>query len=50
MRKGVRRWRAVRNWNSEAYSVYEVIRWRDGRISEEWAFYDDQYAWDALWL
>jgi ketosteroid isomerase-like protein len=43
------RWTAARNGNSEAYLVYEVIRWRDGRIAEEWAFYDDQYTWDALW-
>jgi ketosteroid isomerase-like protein len=42
-------WTAVRDGNSETYPVYEVIRWRDGQIVEEWGFYDDQYGWDALW-
>lgn len=43
------RWTVTRNGNTEAYPVYEIVRWRDGQIVEEWGFYDDQYAWDALW-
>ena len=43
------RWTATRDGQTAACPVCEVIRWREGQIVEEWGFYDDQYAWDALW-
>ena len=43
------RWTATRNGNTKVYKVCEVIRWRNGQIAEEWAYYDDQYELDAFW-
>jgi len=31
------------------YDVCEVVRWRDGKVAEEWLLVDDQYAYDEFW-
>ncbi len=43
------RWGATRNGKTADFGVCEVIRWRDGQIVEDWAYYEDQYGWDEFW-
>lgn len=31
------------------YELCEVVRWRDGKVAEEWVLVDDQYAYDDFW-
>lgn len=31
------------------FDACEVVRWRDGKVAEEWFLVDDQYAYDAFW-
>jgi hypothetical protein len=30
------------------FDVCEIVRWRDGKVDEEWLLVDDQYAYDEF--
>jgi len=40
---------AKRNNKTLESNICEVVHWRDGKIVENWATFDDQYAWDEFW-
>jgi len=40
---------ATRGGKTLAYDLCEVVRWEDGKVAEEWALVDDQYAYDEFW-
>ena len=42
-------WAATRSSHTLICRVCEVIRWKNGQIAEDWAYYDDQYGWDEFW-
>lgn len=31
------------------FDLCEIVRWRDGKVAEEWLLVDDQYAYDEFW-
>lgn len=41
--------KATRGDRTLEYEVCEVVRWRDGRVEEEWLLVDDQHAYDEFW-
>lgn len=41
--------RATRDGKTLEFDVYEVVRWRDGQVAEEWLLVGDQYAFDEFW-
>ena len=40
----------VRDGNTWEFDLCEIVRWRDGKVAEEWLLVDDQYAFDRAWL
>jgi hypothetical protein len=39
---------ATRAANKLTGDLYEIMPWRNGRVVEDWAFFDDQEAFDAF--
>lgn len=43
------RFTATRGGRQSALVVCEVSAWRDGKSTEQWLYFDDQYACDDFW-
>lgn len=41
--------KATRNGKTLEWDACEVVRWRDGKVVEEWLLVDDQHAYDEFW-
>lgn len=46
---GLSHMKATRGDKTLEYDLCEVVRWRDGKVEEEWVFVDDQSAYDEFW-
>ena len=40
---------ATRGDKTLEYKFCETLHWSDGKITEEWIFFEDQYAVDEFW-
>ena len=45
----VTRMKLARGGRTLEAQAFEVVRWEDGRIAEEWLLVDDAAAYDAFW-